>query len=78
LQQVTFKHFTQTKPLPTKVIILLTNTREACAGLIVNAGLQAAYKEYKEGVYYEEPAAHDGVPAVGEIPWLKPYTRKAR
>lgn len=68
LQTVTFKKFTQTKPIPLKAIVLLTNGCEACAGKIVNVGVQTAYKEFTGGEFIAEPPAAGGVPAVGADP----------
>ena len=68
LQQITFKKFTQSKPLPLKAIVLLTNGCEACEGKIVNVGVQTAYKEFKNGEFIAEPPANGGVPAVGADP----------
>jgi hypothetical protein len=68
LQQITFKQFTQSKPLPVKAIVLLTNGCEACSGKIVNVGLQTAYKEFSGGEFIAEPPAAGGVPAVGADP----------
>ncbi len=67
-QTITFKKFTQTKPLPIRAIVLLTNGCEACGGKIVNVGLQTAYKEFAGGEYIAEPPAAGGVPAVGSDP----------
>ncbi len=67
-QTITFKKFTQSKPLPVKVIVLLTNGCEACGGKIVNVGLQTAYKEFAGGEYVAEAPADGGVPAVGSDP----------
>jgi hypothetical protein len=64
LATVSFKHFTQSKPLPSKVIIVLTTPSR----VPVNVGLQAAFKEYTGGNFVEEPAADGGVPAVGSDP----------
>jgi hypothetical protein len=68
LQTVIVKKFTQSKPLPTKAIVLLTNGCEACEGKIVNVGLQTAYKEFAGGEFIAEPPADGGVPAVGADP----------
>jgi hypothetical protein len=68
LQTIVFKHFTQSKPLPTKAVVLLTNSCEACAGKIVNVGLQTAYKEFSGGSFIAEPPANGGIPAVGSDP----------
>lgn len=68
LQSVTFKKFTQTKPLPIKAIVLLTNGCEACGGKIVNVGVQTSYKEFAGGEFIAEPPAAGGVPAVGADP----------
>ena len=68
LQTITFKKFTQSKPLPIKAIVLMTNGCEACAGKTVNVGLQSAYKEFAGGEFFAEPPAEGGVPAVGADP----------
>jgi hypothetical protein len=71
LQTVSFKKFTQTKPLPPTAIILLTSTCGACGGEPVNVGLQTAYKEYLTGEpepFVSEPPAEGGVPATGSDP----------
>ena len=68
LQTITIKKFTQSKPLPIKAIVLLTNGCEACGGKIVNVGLQTAYKEFAGGEFIAEPPAAGGVPAVGGDP----------
>jgi hypothetical protein len=68
LQTIVFKHFTQNKPLPVNVIVLLTNGCEACGGKVVNVGLQTAYKEFAGGEFVAEPPAGGGVPAVGADP----------
>jgi len=79
LQTITFKKFTQSKPLPTKAIVLLTNKCEACSGKVVNAGLQSSYKEYSlvkaaaepsnpYAGFVSEPPAGSGIPAVGADP----------
>ena len=68
LQTITFKKFTQSKPLPIKAIVLLTNGCEACGGKVVNVGLQTAYKEFAGGEFIAEPPADGGVPAVGADP----------
>ena len=68
LQTVTVKKWTQTKPLPIKAIVLLTNGCEACSGKIVNVGVQTAYKEFAGGEFIAEPPAAGGVPAVGADP----------
>jgi hypothetical protein len=68
LQTITFKKFTQTKPLPIRAIVLLTNGCQACGGKIVNVGLQSAYKEFKSPNFIREPPANGGVPAVGADP----------
>ena len=67
-QGAEFKHFSPATPLPPKVIILLTNACGACSGVPVNVGLQASYKEFKEGQFIEEPAANEGIPSVGADP----------
>ncbi len=67
-QSVTFKKFTQSKPLPAKVIVLLTNSCEACGGDIVNVGLQTSYKGFSGGSFVSEPPADSGTPAVGADP----------
>ncbi len=68
LQTVKFKKFTQTKPLPIKAIVLLTNGCEACSGKTVNVGIQTSYKEFAGGEFIAEPPAAGGVPAVGADP----------
>jgi hypothetical protein len=68
LQTVTFKHFSPAATLPSKVIVLLTNSCGGCEGQPVNVGLQASYKGYSGGEFQEEPAADGGVPAVGSDP----------
>jgi hypothetical protein len=68
LQTISFKKLTQSKPLPSKVIVLLTNKCEACAGKVVNVGLQTSYKEFKAGEFFGEPPANSGIPAVGADP----------
>ncbi|HXB16862.1 MAG TPA: hypothetical protein VNV44_14095 [Solirubrobacteraceae bacterium] len=68
LQTIVFKHFTQSRPMPAKAIVLLTNGCEACGGKVVNVGLQTAYKEFTGGQYFSEPPANSGVPAVGSDP----------
>ena len=68
LQTIVFKHFTQSKPLPVKAIVLLTNGCNACGGKVVNVGLQTAYKEFTGGQYFSEPPADGSVPAVGADP----------
>jgi hypothetical protein len=68
LQKVTFKKFTRGAVLPEKAIITITDTPSDPAGDIVNVGLQASYKEYKEGKFIEEPAIDGGVPVVGSDP----------
>ncbi len=71
LQTITFKHFTQSKPLPAKAIVLLTNKCEACAGKSVNVGTFTSYKEYNSHLpepFVAEPPANGGVPAVGSNP----------
>jgi hypothetical protein len=69
LQQVTFKHFTQTAPTPPRVIILLNCT--GCETSPVNVGLQSAYKGYNTGTqeFESEPPAAGGVPAIGSDPF---------
>jgi hypothetical protein len=67
-QTVVFKKFTVSKPLPIKAIVLLTNGCEACAGKIVNVGLQTSYKEFSGGNFVSEPPANGGTPAVGADP----------
>ncbi len=78
-QTIVFKKFTQSKPLPTKVIVLLTNKCEACSGKVVNVGLQTSYKEYSLALaaaeptnpyagFVGEPPAGSGIPAVGSDP----------
>jgi hypothetical protein len=69
LQTVTFKHFSPAATLPSQVIILLKSScGGSCGGQVVNAGLQASFKEYSGGNFVEEPAANGGVPAVGSDP----------
>ena len=68
LQPVTFKHFTTTAPLPAKVIILLTNSCGGCEGKPVNAGLQAAYKEFNGTNFVAEPPLNGGNPEIGSDP----------
>jgi hypothetical protein len=68
LQTVTFKSFSPATALPTKVIVLLTNSCGACSGVPVNVGLQASYKELSGGEFIEEPPANGGIPAVGSDP----------
>jgi hypothetical protein len=68
LQTVAFKHFSSTAPLPSKVIILLSNSCGECAGQVVNVGLQSSYKEFTGGEFIAEPPANGGVPAVGANP----------
>jgi len=71
LQQITFKKFTQSKPLPTKAIVLLTNKCEACAGKVVNIGTFTSFKEYNTHLaepFVAEPPAEGGVPLVGSDP----------
>jgi hypothetical protein len=71
LQTITFKKFTQSKPLPTKAIVVLTNKCEACAGKVVNIGVFTSYKEYNSMLaepFVAEPPANGGVPAVGTDP----------
>ncbi len=68
LQTVTFKHFAPAATLPSKVIILLKADCGTCEGKPVNLGLQASYKEYKNGEFVEEPAAEGGNPSVGSDP----------
>ncbi len=68
LQTVTIKKFTQSTPLPARVIVLLTNGCEACGGKIVNVGLQTAYKEGSGSTFVGEPPADSGQPAVGSDP----------
>jgi hypothetical protein len=62
--QVTFKKFTQTKPLPVKAIIVLSTSSEG----IVNVGVQSAYKEYSGGEFHAEGPSDNGEPAVGHDP----------
>lgn len=71
LAKITFKKFARNTVLPEKAIIVITNTVSDATSDIVNVGLQAAYKEYKEGEFIEEPAADGGVPAVGADPLPK-------
>jgi hypothetical protein len=68
LATVTFKKFTPKAVLPEKAIILLDNTPQDSASDIVNVGLQASYKEFKNGEFIEEPALEGGVPWVGSDP----------
>lgn len=68
LQTITFKKFTDSRPLPIRAIVLLTNGCEACAGKVVNVGLQSAYKEFSGGEFIAEAPADGGVPAVGSDP----------
>jgi hypothetical protein len=68
LATVTFKKFTPAAVLPEKAIILLNSTSENSPSDIVNVGLQASYKEFKNGEFVEEPAADGGVPSVGSDP----------
>jgi hypothetical protein len=68
VQSITFKKFTQSKPLPSKAIVLLTNKCEACGGKIVNVGLQTSYKEFAGGNFVSEGPADSGIPAVGSDP----------
>lgn len=68
LQTVVFKKFSQSKPLPVKAIVLLTNGCEACGGKIVNVGVQTSYKEFAGGEFIGEPPANGGKPAVGADP----------
>ncbi len=65
-QTVVFKKFTVSKPLPVKAIVLLTNGCEACAGKVVNVGLQTSFNASAPGE--AEPPANGGVPAVGSDP----------
>jgi hypothetical protein len=71
LQTIGFKHFAQSKPLPPKAIVLLTNKCDACAGKSVNVGTFTSYKEYNPLLlepFVAEPPANGGVPAVGSDP----------
>ena len=71
LQTITFKKFTQTRPLPVKAIVLMTNKCEACAGKVVNVGTFTSYKEYNSLLpepFVAEPPADSGVPAIGSNP----------
>ncbi len=72
LQTITFKKFTQSKPLPTRAIVLLTNKCEGCAGKSVNVGTFTSYKEYNSLLpepFVAEAPANGGVPAVGSDPF---------
>lgn len=66
LATITFKHFTPAAVLPEKAIITITNS--GVSSDIVNVGLQASYKEYKEGNFIAEPAADGGLPLAGSDP----------
>lgn len=66
LQTVTFKKFTQSKPMPSKAIIELNCA--GCETTPVNVGVQTSYKEYAGGEYIAEGPADGGVPAVGSDP----------
>jgi hypothetical protein len=66
LQKVTFKRFTPAAVLPERAIITLTDTAGDPASDIVNVGLQASYKEYKEGKFFEELPTEG--PEVGGYP----------
>lgn len=68
VQTIKFKKFTQSRPLPIRAIVLLTNGCEACGGKIVNVGLQSAYKEFAGGEFIAEGPADGGIPAVGADP----------
>lgn len=68
LTTVTFKKFSPAAKLPSKVIILLSNSCGGCSGVPVNVGIQASYKEFAGGKFVEEPAANGGVPLVGTDP----------
>jgi hypothetical protein len=66
LATITFKHFTPAAVLPEKAIITITSS--GVSSDIVNVGLQASYKEFKDGEFIAEPAADGGVPLVGSDP----------
>jgi hypothetical protein len=66
LQKVTFKRFTPAAVLPERAIITLTDTAGDPASDIVNVGLQASYKEYKEGKFFEQLPTEG--PEVGSNP----------
>jgi len=79
LQTITFKKFTQAKPLPLDDIVTVTNKCEACSGKVVNVGIQVSYKEYNltkaaeepsnpDAGFVAEPAEDGGIPAVGSDP----------
>jgi len=68
LQTVAFKQFTQTKPLPSRVIVLFSSACGECEGKSVNVGLESAYKEFAGGEYISEPPADGGIPALGSDP----------
>ena len=68
LATIEFKKFTPKVVLPEKAIIVITNTINDPTNYIVNVGLQAAYKEYREEKFIEEPALENGKPGVGSDP----------
>lgn len=74
LNTVTFKKFGPAGAiLPSKVIILLTNSCGGCEGKPVNVGVQTSYKEFNESKneFVGEPPANGGVPEVGSDPLPK-------